>query len=178
MLEEDLSSATEVLLLMAQENSTRKISPSCSYIFTRSSAPEKGFFEYLKLRKRLNDRKKALPLPKAADMLRSFFPDLFEATLYVYKAKRSSTIVEIQFQLRSALPQHQQEAFQEQEPSLSCKVTQPPYANGYSKFDINWQLCSFYQMWKIRSWMRSVDREIRSLNGESVIHLVNHSEVD
>ena len=70
--------------------------------------------------------------------------------MYIYKSKKESTIIEIQYYPKSLLESEFYETVKNNNPMLHCKVGIPNYRkNDREKFDVNWELGGIRHEWNI-----------------------------
>jgi hypothetical protein len=140
-LEQNLREATSILLGIADNSCWNKISDNTSYIITEIVNDERNFFDKLIERKKVNDKKKPKSLEQITAELQGLFRNLYDINLYIYKSKKESTIIEIQYYPKSSLESDFYETVKEKEPMLHCKIGLPNYRkNDTEKFDVNWEL--------------------------------------
>jgi len=162
-LYKDLSDAVQSLLKLARESSFNDISENCTCIISEIKHSDKNFFDQYKIRKADNDKKKPKLLTDIIVDLETLFPNLYDVNLYVYKADKNSTLIEIQYFPRSSLDIEYQKTSATQETMLHCKVAIPPYASdSKEKFDINWQLGTINHKWKMFWWQRKTKKHLES----------------
>jgi hypothetical protein len=149
----EISKAVESLLKLARGISFNSISDNCQFIISEIKHSDKNFFEQNKIRKTENDKKTPKPLNEIIIELEKLYENLYDINLYIYKAEKNSTIIEICYFTRSSLEIEYQKISETQETMLHVKIHIPPYLIDKSKkFDINWQLRPFYTNWKLFWW--------------------------
>ena len=165
LLSSEIHSTVARLLELARDLSHNDISSNCLYILTEIENSEENTNECQKKRKKINDKKTPKSLAAILTDLDVLFPKLFDVNLYIYKAKKDSTIIEIQNYPRTALDIDYQKITANQEPLLQCKVSVPPYAtDSGEKFDINWELGTLRHKWKLFWWKRNIKKYLDYLN--------------
>ena len=138
---------------MARDSSFNNISDNCKFIISEIKHSDKNFFEQNKIRKTENEKKTPKPITDIIVELATLYSNLYDVNLYVYKADKNSTLIEIQYFSRSSLDIEYQKKSATQETMLHCKVAIPPYASdNKEKFDINWQLGTLNHKWKMFWW--------------------------
>ncbi len=166
-LELNLKEATSSLLEMARNSCWNKISDNTSYIISEIRNDERNFFDKRIERKKVNEKKKPKSLEQITAELKDIYEDLYDINLYVYKSRKESTIIEIQYYPKSSLEPDFYETVKENNPMLHCKVGLPNYRrNDTDKFDINWELGGIRHEWnsflgKVRFKVWGYKREIR-----------------
>ncbi len=153
-LEKDILDATSQLLQLAKASCWNKISDDCVLIL--SEIEEKvglTFDETRKKRKLENERKTPKAIIQIFSKLERMYETLYDINLFVYRAEKKRTIVEIQYFLKSQLEESYRQSVKDNEPMLHCKVPIPPYCtNGTEKFDVNWELRGLRYQWKMFEW--------------------------
>ena len=159
----DISDAVQSLLKLARDSSYNYISDNCKFIISEIKHSDKNFFEQNKIRKTVNDKKTPKPLIDIIGELETLYANLYDVNLYVYKANKYSTIIEIQYFPRSSLEIEYQKTSAKKETMLHCKVAIPAYASDTKeKFDINWQLGTINHKWKMFWWQRKTRKYFES----------------
>ncbi len=149
----ELSEAVQSLLKLARESSYNNISDNCFFIILETKHDYINSFERNILRKIENKRKKAKTLLKITDELEFLYPNIYDVHLYIYKAKKNSTIIEIEYSPRSSSISDNNKDIQPQEPRIYCQVPIPIYSYyKKDKFDINWQLNTVNHKWRMFLW--------------------------
>ncbi|MGE3800105.1 MAG: hypothetical protein AB7H80_03725 [Candidatus Kapaibacterium sp.] len=143
-LETEIEQMTVALFQIARSRSWNKISDSCSYIISEIKESDlRTGSQFRRARRKANDVKSPMALQQAADELRSIYYNLHDVNLYIYKAVRTHTIVEIQYYSKSSLSEEYLEEMKDNTPTFHSKVTLPPYIDPNDKerkFNINWEL--------------------------------------
>jgi hypothetical protein len=166
-INKDISDATNGLLKMARDSSFNNISDNCSFIISEIKHSDKNFFEQTKIRKADNDEKTPKSLADIVAELEKLYPNLYDVNLYVYKADKDSTIIEIQYFPRSSHDIEYQKISATQETMLHCKVALPSYARETKeKFDINWEHGTLNHKWKMFWWRQKTKRYLRKHSKE------------
>ncbi len=92
---------------------------------------------------------------------------MYDINLYIYKSKKESTIIEIQYYLKSSLESDFYKTVKNNESMLHSKIKLPNYRkNDTYKFDINWELGGIRHEWnsfiaKIQFKIWKYKREMR-----------------
>ena len=161
-INKDISEAVKSLLKIARDSSFNDISDNCFYIISEIKHSDKNFFEQTKIRKADNDKKTPKSFADIIADLEKLYPNLYDVNLYVYKANKDSTIIEIQYFPRSSLDAEYQKTSATQETMLHCKVSIPSYASTTKeKFDINWEHGTLNHLWKMFWWRRYLRKQGR-----------------
>lgn len=144
---------------MARASSFNSISDNCMFIISEIKHSDRNFFEQDRTRKTDNDKKTAKSLTDTIIELETLYQNLYDVNLYIYKAGKYSTIIEIQYYLCSSLDIEYQKISATQETMLHCKVAIPAYtSDDKKKFDINWQLGTINHRWKMFWWQWKVKK--------------------
>ena len=160
---------TNQLLEMAKEHSWNKISSNVKFVIgkikTDISEDEK-LVETNRRRKRLLYSKERLNLESAIKQLNSEFENIYLIELFIFKASKKETIVEIAILEKSQLDieYRNKKEILESSPMLHSKVAIPPYIEfeRKDKFDINWQLGTIECKWKMFWWRRKMKKKIKA----------------
>lgn len=140
----NLKEAASTLLEMAKNSCWNKISDNTSCIISEIKNDVPNRTE----RKKDNNKKKPKSLEKITAELKAFYENLYDINLYIYKSKKESTIIEIQYYPKSSLELEFYETVKSNEPMLHCKIRLPNYQkNDNKKFDINWELGGIRYEW-------------------------------
>jgi hypothetical protein len=147
-LELKLIEATSSLLEMARNSCWNKISDNTSYILSEIVNDERNVFDKRIERKKANYKKKTKSLEQITLDLRDIYENLYDINLYIYKSEKESTIIEIQYYLKSSLESDFYETVKSNEPMLHMKIGIPPYVNNkMEKYDVNWELGGIRYEW-------------------------------
>lgn len=138
---------------MARSLSFNHISDNCLYIISEIKVSDKKFSELNKIRIQENSLKTPKPLADIILSLEVLYPNFYDVNLFVYKAYKKETIIEIQYYPRSSLDIEYRQKTQSQQTTLHCKVANPPYYfETKEKFDINWEFEPLNHKWKMFWW--------------------------
>lgn len=166
-LNRQIEEATDNLLEMAKEHSWNKISGNVKFVIKKVKTDiteGSNLFETNRIRKKILEQKERLNLEFAIKQLKSEFKNLYLIELYVFKANKKDTIVEIEILEKSELGVDQQKIVKNNSPMLHCKVAIPPYIGleNKDKFDINWQLETIEYKWKMFWWRRKTKKKMKA----------------
>jgi len=157
-IESDLKRGVEQLLKMASTLCWNKISNNCFFII--SEIKEEGspyLLDKYIIRKQQNDEKIPKSLANIAHDLRNIYQKLYDVNLFIYKAEKRKTIVEIRYYPKSSLEKDYFLMVKDNLPMWHSKLTLPPYhQDKKSKFDINWELGGFRHQWKLFWWKKKI----------------------
>ena len=162
-----IKEATNTLLEMAKEHSWNKISNEVRYVINtvKTEITEvENLFDRNRMRKKILEGKERVNLDSAIKQLKSDFDNIYLIELYVFKAKKNETIVEIEILEKSQLEDEYRKTVADKSPMLHCKVAIPPYKGlkGKGKFDINWQLETIEYKWKMFWWRRKINKKLKA----------------
>ena len=147
-IEQSLKEASSALLEMVRNSCWNKISNNTSYIISEIINDERNFFDKRIKRKKANEKKNPKSLVQITAELKDIYENLYDINLYVYKSKKESTIIEIQYYPKSSLESDFYETVKSNEPMLHCKIGLPHYQkNNNEKFDVNWELGGIRHVW-------------------------------
>lgn len=107
-----------------------------------------------KLEKKVNQSLIPKSLQEIIQDLILLYENLYDINLYIYKASKSRTIIEIKYFLKTSHTKDFYELIKDNEPMLHCKVSIPNYSSKIGKvnkkrkkFDVNWQLGGIRFKW-------------------------------
>ncbi|WP_425077897.1 hypothetical protein [Psychroserpens sp. S379A] len=153
-LEQNLKEASSTLLEMARSSCWNKISDNTSYIISEITNDNRSILDKRIERKKVNEKKKNKSLEQITAELKDIYENLYDINLYIYKSKKKSTIIEIQYYPKSSLELDFYETVKRNEPMLHCKIPRPFYVTESPnsnktepKFDVNWELGGSRHEW-------------------------------
>lgn len=153
-----LAQATANLLKMARETTWNTISEEVRYVIRKTDLAENGnLIDSNRMRKQILDAAPVLTFEQALETLREQYPHLYLIHLYIFRALRNRTIVEIELMEKNQLEGDYRLTVEEKVPEWHCKVAIPPYQSAAKeKFDINWPVGSWEYRWKMfwRKWKK------------------------
>lgn len=161
----DLEAATFSLLEMAREECWNKISNNCIYYLSKESEYSYDITSLDLRRRSVYKNKTLLPLEVIAQSLEEIYIDLYDVNLYIFKAEKKQTIIEIRcdfkhkFDPNNIAEKEYYEFIKCDPPMLHCKIAIPPYAkkdyeSENEKYDVNWTLGGWRHHWKLFWWRR------------------------
>lgn len=156
----ELSVMLSRLLAMANESSIQPISDNCQFFLSEieiNSVP-KGRFTKQKFTGRLST------FDEVYAELEHMHDNLYDINLFVFKAHRKKTTIEVKYLLKSSLKHAYPDSITDKPPMIHAKVATPPYRLSNEKFDINWEFGRIRARWKLLIWKLSYHRE--SYNGK------------
>jgi len=158
-LDQQIREATNLLLEMAREHSWNNISNNLKFIVKIITRNENSF-EPSRLRKKRLGKEKKLDLESAITQLKSNYDNTYLIELYIFKANKKETIVDIQILEKSELEPEFRRTIYDNPPQLHCKVALPPYIGREKKykFDINWELGTIEYKWKMFWWRKRMEK--------------------
>ena len=162
-LDKELFEGVQSLLKMARELTYNHISDNLIFIIHRVDQLYTNLSTYAdrnKLRIKSIRQQSKLNYNQAVEELKHIFNNIFEINLYVYKANKSQTIIEIEVTNKNESP------LSYPVPNLYCKVPIPPYVldnhqNVTKKFDINWESSTLTTKWKMYLWKLKFKKNFR-----------------
>jgi hypothetical protein len=137
-----IDGAVPQLLKLGRTLTRNDISDNCLFILSEITDEPTNAHQRRRVTKRLNDAKQPLPLADLAPALHQLHGNLHDVNLYIYRATREATVVDIRYYLRSYLAPAYRAQVSESPPMLHVKVMTPPWlalAEPLPKFDINWE---------------------------------------
>ncbi|CAM3860197.1 MULTISPECIES: hypothetical protein [Flavobacterium] len=154
-LENKISDSTSKLIDMATDICWNEISRDCLYIMSEiDETIGENYFERNKIRKKVNQSLIPKSLQEITQDLILLYKNLYDINLYIYKASKNRTIIEIKYFLKTSHTKDFYELIKDNEPMLHCKVSLPNYSRETGKvtekrkkFDVNWQLGGIRFKW-------------------------------
>lgn len=157
----DIEGLTKKLIELSKRLCWNDLSNSCTNILSEITNTEKNFNENRIGRKRTNAKNKPLGLKQVSKELEKLYSNLYDVNLYVYRATKAKTIIEIQYFLKSSLEKDYFEKIKDNSPMFHCKVSTPIYLKTKDKkFDVNWELGGLRFKWNM-FWYK---RRVKSIN--------------
>lgn len=152
MIEEGLKENIEICIVnlqrLAQVCCWNKISPNFAFIVSDFNDFERSnFFDQRKARNKINKSKPILSLDAAIEILNKEYQDLYDVNLYIFKAHKKETIIEIQYYRKSNFEPDYLMLVKNDKPMYHSKISKPYYAGNDNKFDINWELGGVRHLW-------------------------------
>lgn len=156
-LETKIADATSRLITIASDFCWNDISKNYFYLLSEiDETIGKNYFERNKIRKRVNDSISPKSLQEITQDLALLYDNLYDINLYIYKASKDKTIIEIKYFLKTSHTKDFYETIKNNEPMWHCKIANPPYWNSIKntakqekKFDVNWQLGGIRHEWNL-----------------------------
>jgi hypothetical protein len=159
----DLTAATKSLLDLARDLCFNDINDNCLYIISEIRNSEKNFQELNRIRIKENSLKTPKPLVDILPGLEALYSNFYDVNLYVYKADKQATIIEIQYFPRSSLDIDYRKKTESRQTMLHCKVATPSYSSDTKeKFDINWEFEPLHHKWKMFWWRFKKKRDFKN----------------
>ena len=142
------------LLQLAEINCWNAISPKLFFILSDFNEFEGSDFSEQRIsRNRINNSKTLLTLDLALEILQKEFDDLYDVTLYIFRANTGETIIEIQYYRKSNFDADYFAVVKDNPPMFHSKIAMPVYAWEGEKFDVNWESGGgIHHEWKIFLW--------------------------
>ncbi|MGI4737518.1 MAG: hypothetical protein ACRYG7_20315 [Janthinobacterium lividum] len=134
--------AVPQLLKLARELTWNYISDNCLFILSEITDEPMNAHQQRRVAKRLNNAKQPLPLADLAPALHQLHGNLHDINLYIYRATREVTIVDVRYYPRSSLAPAYRAQVAELPSMLHVKVATPPWLalmEPLPRFDINWE---------------------------------------
>lgn len=153
-----ISGAVPQLLKLGRTLTWNDISDHCLFILSEITDEPTNAHQRRRVTKRLNDAKQPLPLADLAPALQQLHGNLHDINLYIYRATREVTIVDVRYYPRSSLAPTYRAQVAELPPMLHLKVATPPWlalAEPLPRFDINWERRVTWA-WLRTRWFRRI----------------------
>jgi len=153
-LEENIKLTVCSLEILIKEKCFNKISNNYLYILSEiNDFDNTNFHEQRKINNRINNSKTPVKIDYALKVLSKIYNDLYDVNLYVFKAKKNLTVIEIQYYKKARLDSDYFIKVKDNHPMYHAKVPLPPCRNNDSeKFGINWNNGEFLNELKIWIW--------------------------
>ena len=140
ILEENIKITTDHLLELVKKNCWNIITNRYQYILTDVNSLEYSNLHKLRIiKQKTNSKKTPQNLNSVVETLAEFNDDLYDAVLYIFKAKSNKTIIEIEYLKKSDLDPEYYQKIKDNSPMFHAKIIMPPHQNQLVKFDANWQ---------------------------------------
>lgn len=147
-LKENIEISIVNLQRLAMISCWNKISSNFVFIVSDFNEFEGGSFSELrKSRNKVNKSKITLSLDSAIEILEREYQDLYDVNLYIFKADKKETIIEIQYYRKSNFEFDYLMMVKDNEPMYHSKISRPYYVRNNNKFDVNWELCGMRYFW-------------------------------
>ena len=148
-LQTNIKQSITNLLKLAEKSCWNKISTNLTFILSDSNEFTGTNFHLIrKSRNIINNKKSPQEFEKVIEILQKEYSDLYDINLYIFKAKKKETIIEIQYYRKSNLDKNFFETVKDNPPMFHSKISKPIYVIGGEKFDINWEHGGVVHKWK------------------------------
>lgn len=153
-IEKNIQNLTTQLLELVKLNCWNSISDNLMFILSDISEVEgENFFIQRVNKNKLNKNKIPKDFKQAIADLEKIYDSIYDINLYIYKAEKNQTIIDIRYFLKSKLDSDFLKTLANTPPMLHCKIERPPYLkNDKDKFDVNWELEGIRYNWNIFWW--------------------------
>ncbi|SIT08763.1 hypothetical protein SAMN05421788_103403 [Filimonas lacunae] len=148
-LEDNIRKLVSDLLTMARELTWNTISDNCKYIITEIKDIQGNIHEEKRLQQKINKQKIPLEWQEIMPTLNALYDNVYDFNLYVYRAKKNVTIIEICYYPKSSLGVAYHEEVLHNPPMYHCKVAMPWVDDKKKKFNINWQHYEMLIKWRM-----------------------------
>lgn len=136
----DIEIGLPKLFVLAKQMTVNPISNNCLFILSEIKTDFQNVFEEIKARNKENKFKQAVLLSELEPKLNELIEDLYDLNIYIYKAEKDKTIIELRYFLKSKLDESYRTKVQKNLPMIHFKIEHPPLIDHEKeKFDINWQ---------------------------------------
>ena len=159
-LKKDIQISIHRLLEMVKDLCTNTISENLVYLVSEIKDTELNANEELKKRIRENNVKEPISFENAIDILLAEFENLYDINIYIHKAEKNRTIVDIRFYTKLSFERHHRRAVKFRGPMLHCKISNPMYYQE-GKFDLNWEHGGIKHKWKLFWYRKKLKKEIK-----------------
>ncbi|HEY1195072.1 hypothetical protein [Flavobacterium sp.] len=158
-IEEEISNLTNQLIELVSLECWNDISNNLVFILSNISETGENALVHRHNRNIANKKKTPKSLNEAVSDLAKIYDTIYDINLYVYKAEKNRTILDIRYFLKSELDAEYLKTVINNSPMLHCKIVLPPYLKENSKFDVNWELGGIRHHWNM-FWYRRKFRKL------------------
>lgn len=138
-LEKDIKNSIANLVRLVEKECWNKLSANFSFILSDfNEFKRKNFYELTRSKVEINNKKVPQSLETIIKILRTEYSDLYDIILYVFKAKKSETIIEIEYFRKSNFEPDYLKKVKNNPPMFHSKISMPRYWKGGKNIDINW----------------------------------------
>jgi len=138
-LEKDIKDSVTNLVRLVEKECWNKLSANFSFILSDfNEFKGENFFELAKSKVEINNKKIPQRLETVIETLRTEYSDLHDIVLYIFKANKSETIIEIEYFRKSNLDDDYLEGIKNNPTMFHSKIAMPPYWKNGKKIDVNW----------------------------------------
>jgi hypothetical protein len=139
-LQNKIEEAVSELLELARKLTWNKISDNCKFIVSEIKNSEDNFHVQRRVRKKENDLKIPVTLQEQMPVLQQLYENFYDINLYVYRATKNLTIIDIRYYPKSSLDPEYRQTVMHNKSMFHCKLATPPWLSDKKvKFDINWE---------------------------------------
>ncbi|WP_126650412.1 hypothetical protein [Chryseobacterium aureum] len=164
VFKDHILACTADLLQLAEINCRNRIPPDLLFILS-DQKDWQGINSYE--RKRMNHSKVPLIIDSAVENLYTELDDLYDVNLYIFRAGKKETIIEIQYCRKSDFDADYFASVKDDPPMFHSKITKPVYAWEGGKFDVNWESGGgLHHVWKSFVWRKFLYR--RKIRGKKL----------
>lgn len=166
-LKNNIEFCVGTVLKLAKTHCWNSVSDNLFFIVSDFNEFGSGFREYRASRSRINNSKTRLNLDSAVEILHKEMEDLYDVILYIFKANKKETILEIQYYRKSNLKPDYLALVEDNAPVFHSKIPMPIYALEGGKFDLNWESGGgIHHAWKNFWWRNFLYK--RKIRGKSI----------
>lgn len=153
-IEKEIKNLTARLLEIVNLYCWNAVSENLMFILSDiSEVKGKDFFIQRSIKNKLNKNKIPKSLKEAINELKEIYDLIYDINLYVYKAEKHQTIIDIRYFLKKNLDPDFSKTIADAPPMLHSKIEKPPYLkNNKTKFDVNWELGGMKYNWNMFWW--------------------------
>ena len=139
-LQEEIEKAVPMLLKMAKELTTNKISDNCQFILSEIINIDTTSHEERRQRILENNKKIPVAFSEILPVLQQLYENLYDINLFIYKSSKKLTVIDIRYYPKLSLDEGYRQKVFNNPPMLHCKVAIPPWLfDKNEKFNINWE---------------------------------------
>ena len=161
-LKSEIQAAIPQLFQMVEETCTNTLSENLVYLVSEIKNSQSNFSESQQAIIDENNRKTPISFDKALEKLTHLHENLYDINVYIHKAEKERTIVDIRFYAKSSLRELSTNSALDEPPMLHCKISRPLYSQK-TKFDLNWVHGGIKHDWKLFWYRRKLKKEIAGI---------------
>lgn len=148
-LYKQFAEASEALINLARGMTWNNFSNDYTYILSEIKDSDKDGMKSRKDMIAENKKKKPVSLEELLPALENIYDNVYDFNLYVYKATKETTVIDIRFYPKMSLDPEFRKTVQDNTPMMHCKVPIPWWrSNDKIQFDIHWEHHVVMPWWK------------------------------
>lgn len=146
-LHNNIENLTLRLIKLADDYCWNAISSNLTFIVSDFNEFGSDPFKIRQIRNKVNKSKKPQSLKTAIEVMIQEYDDLYDINLYIFKALKNETIIEIQYYRRSNMDPDYFQVIKDDPTIYHAKIAHPKYRLEGEKFDVNWESRGWIHLW-------------------------------